>query len=373
MEAESTRPPGYNAQRLRERDLPLLKRTRGWRPLPVVLGALAALVVLAIGAAWLYDHSRRNTIAPGVRVGGVDIGGLSVNAARQRLQQQLVAPLTSPVTVVVGHRHFRITARGAQVGIAVGSLADQALQDSRHGWFLGRALDALDGRSVNIDIPAQVTYSQAAVRRFALRVAALTHRAARDATVAPTGAGLRRVGSHNGLEVKTSALIGQVEQALQHPSGGRQVVPPLHLVRPKVTLHNLAAHYPAYIIIDRAAFKLRFYRHLRLAHTYTIAVGMQGLETPAGLYSIQDKQTNPSWHVPNSSWAGALAGQTIPPGPQDPIKARWMGVNGGAGIHGTDVLSSLGTAASHGCIRMSIPDVIQLYNQVPLNTPVFIA
>ena len=89
-------------------------------------------------------------------------------------------------------------------------------------------------------------------------------------------------------------------------------------------------------------------------------------------YHIQDKQVNPSWHVPNSAWAGSLAGRVIPPGPDDPIKARWMGVAAGAGIHGTDELGSLGTAASHGCIRMAIPDVIALYDQVPLGSPVFI-
>jgi lipoprotein-anchoring transpeptidase ErfK/SrfK len=100
---------------------------------------------------------------------------------------------------------------------------------------------------------------------------------------------------------------------------------------------------------------------------------MQGLETPAGLYHIQDKQVNPSWHVPNSAWAGDLAGKVIPPGPQDPIKARWMGFNGGAGIHGTDVLGSLGSAASHGCVRMAIPDVEALYDQVDVGTPVFVA
>ena len=81
---------------------------------------------------------------------------------------------------------------------------------------------------------------------------------------------------------------------------------------------------------------------------------------------------DPSWHVPNSAWAGALAGKVIPPGPEDPIKARWLGIYNGAGIHGTDVLSSLGTAASHGCIRMAIPDVIEVYDEVPLGAPVYI-
>jgi lipoprotein-anchoring transpeptidase ErfK/SrfK len=101
-------------------------------------------------------------------------------------------------------------------------------------------------------------------------------------------------------------------------------------------------------------------------------VGQQGLQTPAGLYHIQDKQVNPSWHVPLSSWAGPLAGQVIPPGPDDPLKARWMGIFNGAGIHGTAETWSIGHAFSHGCVRMFIPDVIDLYNRVQVGTPVYI-
>ncbi|MEA2481396.1 MAG: L,D-transpeptidase ErfK/SrfK, partial [Thermoleophilaceae bacterium] len=136
----------------------------------------------------------------------------------------------------------------------------------------------------------------------------------------------------------------------------------------------LAAKYPAYIVVDRGAFTLRLYRHLKLAKNYRIAVGMQGLETPPGLYDVQWKQVNPPWMVPNSSWAGSLAGKTIPPGPRDPLKARFMAFNGGAGIHGIDPseYSSIGHNASHGCVRMTIPDVIDLYKQVPVHSPVFI-
>jgi lipoprotein-anchoring transpeptidase ErfK/SrfK len=148
---------------------------------------------------------------------------------------------------------------------------------------------------------------------------------------------------------------------------------PVLRTQPHVTDAQLAERYPTIITVDRSAFTLRLFKHLQLVHSYPIAVGMAGLETPAGLYHIQDKQVNPSWHVPNSAWAGSLAGQTIPPGPQDPIKARWMGIYNGAGIHGTDELSSLGSAASHGCIRMAIPDVIALYDQTPVGTPVYIA
>jgi lipoprotein-anchoring transpeptidase ErfK/SrfK len=101
-------------------------------------------------------------------------------------------------------------------------------------------------------------------------------------------------------------------------------------------------------------------------------VGQAGLETPAGRYTIQNMAENPSWHVPNSAWAGDLAGTVVPPGPSNPIKARWMGIYDGAGIHGTDSINSLGTSASHGCVRMSIPDVEELYAQVKVGTPVLI-
>ena len=84
---------------------------------------------------------------------------------------------------------------------------------------------------------------------------------------------------------------------------------------------------------------------------------MEGLETPAGLHDVEWKEENPPWLVPNKAWAGSLAGKTIPPGPQDPLKARFMSFEGGAGIHGIDPseYSSIGHDASHGCVRMRIP------------------
>jgi lipoprotein-anchoring transpeptidase ErfK/SrfK len=148
---------------------------------------------------------------------------------------------------------------------------------------------------------------------------------------------------------------------------------PAETVQPKVTSDRVAAKYPTVVTVDRAGFRLHLFKNLKLVKSYPIAVGRQGLETPAGLYPVQDKQINPVWHVPNSSWAGALAGKTIPPGPADPIKARWIGITGGAGIHGTTEIGSLGSAASHGCIRMAIPDVIDLFDRVPYGSMIYVA
>ena len=143
-------------------------------------------------------------------------------------------------------------------------------------------------------------------------------------------------------------------------------------INPKVTTKQLAGRYGTVIAINRGAFQLTLFKHLKQVKTYTIAVGRQGLETPAGQYTVADKQINPSWHVPNSSWAGSLAGRVIPPGPQDPLKARWIGIVNGAGIHGTEDIGSLGSNASHGCIRMAIPDVIELFDRTPYGSKIFI-
>ncbi len=128
------------------------------------------------------------------------------------------------------------------------------------------------------------------------------------------------------------------------------------------------------IAIDRDAKRLRLYEHLKLKRKYRIAVGQAGSETKAGRYEIEEKQVDPAWHVPNSDWAGKLAGKVIPGGvPENPLRARWMGIYNGAGIHGTDQTGSIGTNASHGCVRMLIPDVIELYDRVPVGAPVYIA
>jgi lipoprotein-anchoring transpeptidase ErfK/SrfK len=193
-----------------------------------------------------------------------------------------------------------------------------------------------------------------------------------DATVVPDGTRLAKEAGENGLAVEKAQMTDEINAAAQSPGRDQAVQAAVRTTKPDVTTKDLGQAYPRYVYIDRGSFTLRFYDHLKLAKSYTIAVGQQGLETPAGLYHALDKQVNPSWHVPNSAWAGSLAGQVIPPGPADPLKARWIGIFDGAGIHGTDDIGSLGSAASHGCVRMAIPDVIDLYDRVQVGDPIYI-
>jgi lipoprotein-anchoring transpeptidase ErfK/SrfK len=230
----------------------------------------------------------------------------------------------------------------------------------------------ITGGEEDAQVPPRVTYSSSAVRDLVKRVRAKLNRPARDATV--DFPSLEKVKEQKGRRVRTAQLEQRIAQALTVPGVDRTVRAPVRVIKPKVTQAQLADKYPVLLIADRYNFKLRFYKNLNLQKEYTVAVGAVGFDTPAGLYHIQNKAVDPAWHVPNSDWAGDLAGTIVPGGtPENPLKARWLGIFDGAGIHGTDETYSLGSAASHGCIRMAIPDVIELYDQVQVGAPIYIA
>jgi lipoprotein-anchoring transpeptidase ErfK/SrfK len=338
----------------------------------IAIVAAAALLLFGAIAAYAYDSSQKDKIADGVEVGGVDVGGMGEAEARQEVRRKLLGPLRHSLRVGYDGRHWEISGRQLKVHANVARAVEEALADSRDGGLPTRLVRYVTGGSVDKRIPADVTYSHPAVNRFVRRVAHAVDREARDATVEPSADSLSVVPARTGRKLRDHLLARQLQAAVLNAGADRTIAAHTHFTKPKVSTKEVADAYPSYLTLDRGAFTLRLWQHLKLTKTYTVAVGQEGLETPEGLYHIQEKQENPSWHVPNSAWAGSLAGQVIPPGPADPIKARWMGIFEGAGIHGTEETWSLGSAASHGCVRMSIPDVEELYDRVEVGTPIYI-
>jgi lipoprotein-anchoring transpeptidase ErfK/SrfK len=350
-----------------------MSRVTSRTPLILLAGLLGLLVLLTLGT-YTYDHTQREHIAKGIHIDGIDVGNLSASSARSRLIRDISVAMERPVSVSLHNKTWRISPRQAGVVVDINATISEALQASRTGSIFSRTFRNLFGGRVEKNIPLHVTYSHTAVFAFASDLSTAINKAPQNATVEPSASGLTELPDRAGLAVERKRLAARVAHALTGRSTKRTLTVPTLIREPTITTNELAAQYPAYIIVNRAHFKLYFYQHLKLTSTYPIAVGMQGLETTPGLYHIQWKQINPPWYVPNSPWAGALAGKTIPPGPEDPLKARFMSFNGGAGIHGIapSEYSSIGHDASHGCVRMRIPDVIALYARTPVGTPVFI-
>jgi lipoprotein-anchoring transpeptidase ErfK/SrfK len=342
---------------------------------PLILCGL--VVLLLIGGAialYSYDSGRDDLIAKGVTVAGIDVGGMHRAEATNLVQRRLADPLRRPIVVRAGGHTFRLTPQRSEVRTDVGGMVAEAVGASREGNLIQRSWRNLTGGHVKKAVALKLDYNDRAVRSLVRHIARRINRAPKDASIAPSAGGLQTVASKEGVALQGNDLRDRIRHSLVTLGAPRRIVAHTRIVQPAVTTDNLADKYPWYVVVNRPAFRLTVYDHLKPRKTYKVAVGQVGLETPAGLYHVQNKAINPAWHVPNSAWAGDLAGKVIPgDDPSNPIKARWLGIFDGAGIHGTDNISSLGSAASHGCIRMAIPDVIEVYNEVPVGAPVFIA
>lgn len=159
------------------------------------------------------------------------------------------------------------------------------------------------------------------------------------------------------------ALSGQAspEPALQQPQA-RVIEPAAQPVAPQAPSSTDIS-----LVIDLSDRQVRVYEWDQLKATFPVAVGRSGWETPVGKHQIIQMVENPSWQHP-------FTGEVIGPGADNPLGYRWMGFwtdgKNYIGLHGTPNERSIGTAASHGCIRMYNRDVVKLFEMVQIGTPV---
>jgi lipoprotein-anchoring transpeptidase ErfK/SrfK len=340
----------------------------------VLSGVLVVLLLAGAGGVYAYDHGHKGKIAEGVSVNGVDVSGMTADQARARLRAKLLAPLDRPVRVRYEDHTYTLTRKSAAIGVDIDGSVERAEAASRQGSMFTRAWREVRGEKLGQDLDAKISYSRPAVSKLVHRVSDSLNKEPVDATLDLGDGKIDPKPSSNGLRVRTGRLQSDLRRELLD-AGTRRVNVHAVVLKPKVATADLAKKYPAILMLNRSAFQLTLYTNLKLAKTYTVAIGRVGLETPAGLYHIQNKAVNPAWTMPNSSWVAPKdRGKVVPGGtPENPLKARWLGIFAGAGIHGTDETSSIGTAASHGCVRMRIPDVIDLYPRVPVGSPIYIA
>src|SRR4051794_29252532 len=135
----------------------------------IAVGVLLLVLLAAAGGVYAHDSSREDLIAKGVRVGGVDVGGLRADQARAKLRSALLAPLSQPVVARWRGRHFTLTPRRARVGVNIDRTVEQAIERSRSGGILERTVRGLTGGSVRANLDVDITYDRAAVDHLVRR------------------------------------------------------------------------------------------------------------------------------------------------------------------------------------------------------------
>jgi lipoprotein-anchoring transpeptidase ErfK/SrfK len=132
---------------------------------------------------------------------------------------------------------------------------------------------------------------------------------------------------------------------------------------------------PGTIVVRTAERRLYFVTRPGEAIRYRVAVGKAGKQWH-GVKFVEEMQVEPAWSPPRSVKRDNPRLPDLIPGgaPNNPMGARAIGLGPGGqyAIHGTNVPSSVGTAASYGCFRMHNQDVVDLYGRVRLGTPVVV-
>ncbi|MGE0067352.1 MAG: L,D-transpeptidase family protein [Solirubrobacterales bacterium] len=338
----------------------------------IALGVITGLIVVLAVGVYVYDNSQKDKIAEGVTIAGVDVGGMDAEEAKAEVRRQLLAPLNDTLKVELDDQSWTLPGEKLKIRANVNEAVEEAVEESQDGGLPTRLVRYVSGGELDKPVTAELDYSKSAINRFVRHVAEEVNRDPLNASVEPSSDSLNVVSGKAGLKLRDNQLTEDLEDAVLNADAPRTVVAQVRKTKPDVTTKDVAGEYPSYLTLDRSSFTLRLWQDLENTRTYTVAVGQEGLETPEGVYAIEAKEENPTWYVPESDWAGDLAGTVVPPGPSNPIKARWMAIFEGAGIHGTEETGSLGTAASHGCVRMAIPDVEELYDLVEVGTPIYI-
>jgi lipoprotein-anchoring transpeptidase ErfK/SrfK len=290
-------------------------------------------------------------IAGGVSIGGVSVGGLS----EARAASAVFNAYTSAVPIAFGGHVFRATARQLGFHVYLGT-------PLRRAWAIGRTTDVQA-----VDIPVVTRLAGGGLRHYVDYLARTFDRPVSNARIELAGTQPQVVPDVWGRAIDKAATTQALLSSLRNPA--RPLVRPVSTaLRPSVVARSVG---PA-IVIDRGLHRLTLYDGATLVRSFGVAVGQPIYPTPTGAFHIIVKEENPWWYPPqDAAWARGL--QPVPPGPGNPLGTRWMGISSpGVGIHGTPDAASIGYSASHGCIRMQIPDAEWLFGHVAVGTPVWI-
>jgi len=294
--------------------------------------AVLAILALLLLAPAAHAQAPEPVVRAGVTVAGLPVGGLTLTQAAGEIDRAFRHQLvTRNVSVRVGGRGYRLRTKRVR-------LAFDPAKSARRAFIAGnRTPDP-------VDVLPWTRYDGKRLASFVARVDRGARVAPRNATVRITLRRMLRRASRSGREMDDKGLAGLVARALTDPRAAREVRPRRRVVKASVSKRDLARRYATVLTISKSSRRLRLFKRLKLSKSYGVAIGQPAYPTPSGLFGISNKAVNPAWSAPNRPWAGAYANETVPGGSaENPLKARWMGIVDGVGIHGTGDPASIGT------------------------------
>jgi hypothetical protein len=330
---------------------------------------LVALFVLAFSgvayATYDYDQDYNGKLFPGIVIAGVDVGGMTPAEAFRAVDAAGRIQLDRKITVRYKEKTWTVTPRKLGAKSNAKDLVDEAVVASNDTGMLTRASMAVFGSELDLESQLAITYPKQGIKGFIEGVATALDREPIEASVDYSSGWLEFVEAKEGRVVQRKQSRRALSKALKREQDG--VTLAVKATQPEVTEHK----WDQVLLLRIGENKLYLYEDGKITHEYTVATGLPEYPTPTGEYYITEKRYLPTWVNPDPDGWGASMPASIGPGPGNPLGTRALNWDAsGIRFHGTEATYSLGYAASHGCVRMAMPDVEELYDLVDVGTPI---
>ena len=342
-----------------------------------VLFVVAATLMLVLSAtlAWaaVSDYQVRGLVPKGVTVVGQNLSGMTESQARSAILQAVSAPMLRPVTVT-GDNKTWIFNPATVVRINVDEMLDEAYAPRRTATFVTRLEHQVRDEPLPADIKPSYSIDTTAIAAWVAQASGEINHEPKDAKRKIVKYSFKITPSIYGATVDQQASTQQIsaaltaETALANPN--RVVALPIAVAKP----HVLESSFKTAIIVSISRCKIYLFKGAKLVKKYSCAPGRPAFPTPTGDFKVDSKLANASWYNPHSAWSAGMP-EVIGPGPSNPMGVRKIGINyPGVFMHGvpSGEFDSIGTQASHGCMRMFPSQVLDLFGRVKVGDPVFI-
>ena len=334
----------------------------------VIVSVVGVLLMLAAGAmafvGYQYSEKYEGKILPGSTIAGVDVGGMHEKQARRAIRKALQPQLERTITITHDDKTWEVTPKELGATSDARSRVRAALEESADTGFIKHVQMGVLGETLDFDSEVELKYPKEGVSGFIKGIAESYDRDAVDESIDYSSGWIEFDKPKEGRKVQQTDSRKALSSALD--SGEDSVDLSVRTVQPKED-----DKYDQVILVHIGENMVYLYEDGKITHEYLVATGQPEYPTPTGEWEITEKRYMPTWVNPAPDTWGASMPESIPPGLSNPLGLRALNWSAPAiRFHGTQAIYSLGYNASHGCVRMSNEDVIELYDLVDVGTPI---
>ena len=344
-------------------------RLKAGKKLMIAVAILAGVVGLGVAgvayATFDYSKSYEGKFLPGASVGGVEIAGMTPQEALSAVKRQIRPQLNRSITITFKDKTWTTTPRELGAHGDARRAVREALTASEDASFMDKVGMRFLDDSLNFSSEVGITYPAKGARELVSDLAKKLNAEAQDAAIDYSSGWVEITEERTGIAVNARKSVKNLRRALRGRSDSAKIE--FKTTKPEVTSDS----FDQVILVRHNERKVYLYEGGEIARSWTVAVGQPGYPTPTGVYSVTELRYMPTWINPAPDTWGADMPAEIAPGPDNPLGLRAINWSAPAiRFHGTENIDSLGTAASHGCVRMSNSDVIEFYDLIEVGTPI---